>query len=216
MFALFRRLTLLPKAVLLILIFMNIIVPVWIMGCQTQSTQEKHLSDSTMLSPSQRSSGGLVNLFEWEWVQDQLDPFEPLIQRDDILESTCDGETHGIEEVSPGVWSYFVETDRCHWLTLRQKIRFPLYVGDQIQLKVWHFDLNAPQRAVAHLGLATEDETLIWVQEPIPQAGRMVKEEGVVTQDLSQGEWLYFHLDNHGANSWHLLEIKLVLSDPPN
>ena len=82
-----------------------------------------------------------------------------------------------------------------------------------VKLKVWHFELNAPQRAVAHVGLATDHEILILEEEVIPQEGRMVKVDAVFTHDLQIGDWIYFHLDNHGANSWHVLEIKLLLDD---
>ena len=47
----------------------------------------------------------------------------------------------------------------------------------------------------------------------IPQEARMLKVEAVFTHDLKIGDWIYFHLDNHGANSWHVLEVKLLLDD---
>ena len=158
-----------------------------------------------------RSSGSLVHAFEWQVVELNQDPFQSFTPIHSPMDVTCDAEAHGVEEVSVGVWSYSIETDLCHWLTIGQPIIRPIQTGDVLQLKVWHFDLNATQRALAHVGVATKNEILIMEEEVIPQEARMIKAEATFTHDLQVGDWIYFHLDNHGANSWHLLEIELLI-----
>lgn len=160
-----------------------------------------------------RSAGSLTNSFNWQSTDTNEDPFLILIAQDPNMNRICDTNAHGVEEVSVGVWSYSIETDLCHWLTIKQKVLRPVLAGDRVELKVWHFELNAAQRAVAHVGLATDHEVLIVEEEVIPQEGRMIKVEAVFTYDLLVGDWIYFHLDNHGANSWHVLEIKLQLAN---
>ena len=184
-----------------------------LLGCQNHSEDENINLVKSIDYLDLRASRSLVNPFEWIPLLDEIDPFSPFFSDNEPLNKSCLPESHGVEEVSIGVWSYFIETEQCHWLTLKQKIRFPLFVGDRIQLKVWHFDLNAPQRAVAHIGLSTDYENIIWVEEAIPQESRMIKDEGLINHDVLPGQWIYFHLDNHGANSWHLLEIKLLLDE---
>ena len=201
------------KSILLFNLYVSTGLSLFLLGCQNHSEDEKiSLSESTDYSHL-RSSGSLANPFDWIPLRDAMDPFFSFFSDDASLNTSCLPEAHGIEEVSVGVWSYFIETEECHWLTLKQKLPFPLFVGDRIQLKIWHFDLNAPQRAVAHIGLSTDQENIIWVEEAIPQESRMIKEEGLISYDVLPGQWLYFHLDNHGANSWHLLEISLLLDE---
>jgi hypothetical protein len=170
---------------------------------------DTHILDMTVV----RSAGLLINSFDWQWTDTSEDPFYALITQDQSMNRLCDTNAHGVEEVSVGVWSYSIETNLCHWLTIKQEVLRPVLAGDRVKLKVWHFELNAPQRAVAHVGLATDHEVLIVEEEVIPQEGRMLKVDAVFTHDLLVGDWIYFHLDNHGANSWHVLEIKLLLAN---
>ena len=163
-----------------------------------------------------RIAGSLINAFDWQSTSRDEDPFHALIPQDNMSDLSCESMAHGVEEVSPGVWSYSIETDRCHWLTIKQGSRRSIHAGDRVKLKVWHFELHAPQHAVAHVGLATNKEVLMIAEEVIPQEGRMLKLEAEFTRDLAIGEPIYFHVDNHGANSWHLLDIKLLVSDDIN
>jgi hypothetical protein len=161
-------------------------------------------------------TGALINPFDWVATPTDEDPFMLSMELEPPEDMTCDPMAHKTEEVSPGVWSYSIETERCHWLTLQQSTALPIKAGDRLRMKVWHFELNAGAPANAHLGLATPYETLLIAEEPIPQPGGMVTLDALFTQDLPQGAPLYFHLDNHGANSWHLLEvIARPLTDDP-
>ena len=159
----------------------------------------------------ERTSGSLIHPFDWQVALAEEDPFKFLVQPDDSRHLSCEQDAHGIEEVSPGMWSYSIETDRCHWLTIRQPTRRPIIAGDRVKFKVWHFELNAPQPAFAQIGLATEYEILTVAEEPIPSAGDMLKFEAVFTHDVPLGSWIYVHLDNHGANSWHIMEVTLLI-----
>ena len=189
--------------------------------CRSQSDRGKHDSEGLILDVGvpevdmnlRRIAGSLINAFDWELTSGEEDAFQILIPQEGLRDMSCDSAAHGLEEVTPGVWSYSIETDRCHWLTIKQGVKRAVKAGDRAQLKVWHFELTAPQQAIAHVGLATEYEHLMIEEEPIPQEGRMLKFEAEFTHDLSVGEWIYFHLDNHGANSWHLLEIKLLIAE---
>ena len=189
--------------------------------CTCRAQMDRRQNDSEMLDVGvpevdmklRRIAGSLINAFDWEPTSGEEEVFQTWISPEGLQDMSCDSAAHGVEEVSPGVWSYSIETDRCHWLTIKQGAKRSVNAGDRVQLKVWHFDLTAPQQAIAHVGLATEHERLFIEEEAIPQEGRMLKFEAEFTHDLSEGEWIYFHLDNHGANSWHLLEIKLLIAE---
>ena len=50
---------------------------------------------------------------------------------------------------------------------------------------------------------------LVEVEEPIPSPSRMVQLSFTATEPIPAGTDLYFHLNNLGANSWHLVEVLL-------
>jgi len=150
-------------------------------------------------------SGLVTNPFDWEVVPTTEDPFAP------EAPITCEPEAHGPEEIT-GVWVYSVDTEACSWLTVRQRTMLALQPGDRLRAGVFHFALTAPTDATAHVGLAWSDEVFVTVDEPIPSAGRLVTLEYTAERAHPAGEELFFHIDNHGANSWHLLEIRL---NPP-
>ena len=70
-----------------------------------------------------RASGSLIHPFDWRVTPHDVDPFDELISSGEERDVQCEGDAHGVEEVSPGVWSYSVETERCHWITLQQPTR---------------------------------------------------------------------------------------------
>ena len=157
--------------------------------------------------PPPVQDGYWVNPFDWSDADPDLDPFA-----DRRPESwSCPPEAYRAEELA-GVWVYSVETQNCDWLTLTQPTLLPLAAGDRVQMNVWHFQLIAPEPATALIGLATEAGVLVEVEEPIPSPSRMVQLSFTATDPIPAGTDLYFHLNNHGANSWHLVE---VLLNPP-
>ncbi|MGB0589654.1 MAG: hypothetical protein ACPGU1_08255 [Myxococcota bacterium] len=167
---------------------------------------EEDVSDASAEATASTLVSGLVtNPFDWEVVPTTEDPFAP------EAPITCEPEAHGPEEIT-GVWVYSLDTEACSWLTVRQRTVLALQPGDRLRAGVFHFALTAPTDATAHVGLAWSDEVIVTVDEPIPSAGRLVTLEYTVERAHPAGEELFFHIDNHGANSWHLLEIRL---NPP-
>jgi len=150
--------------------------------------------------------GLLTNPYDWEFVAANEDPFAP----DEPKE--CAPEAYGPEEVT-GIWVYSLETESCSWLTVRQETVLPLQPGDRLRARVFHFALTAPTEATAHIGLAWSGDVFVTMDEPIPSHGRLVTLEYTVERPHPVGEDLFFHIDNHGENSWHLIEIRLNPSD---
>ena len=148
------------------------------------------------------SSGAWANPFDWQ-VAD-VDPFAETRPEG----ADCDPESHGAEELG-GVWVYSIETEACHWLTLRQPTALAAQAGDHIQATVWHFALTAAEPATALVGLAVADGVLVTMEEAIPAEGRLLILDHVLVDPIPAGTDLYFHLQNHGANSWHLVEVNI-------
>ena len=63
--------------------------------------------------------------------------------------------------------------------------------------------------ATAQVGFAVHGRVLMTAEEPIPGDGRLLTLEHTVEEAIPKGTDLYFHLDNHGANSWHLVEVNI-------
>ena len=149
-------------------------------------------------------TGFLLNPFDWTEVDDDMDPFAA--RRPESW--NCAPTAHFSEQLA-GVWVYSIETGDCDWLTISQPTAVPLMVGDRVVINIWHFELVAPERAMAYLGVATRDNILIEIEEPIPSPARRVELSFTMTEALPASTPLFFHLNNHGANSWHLVEVLL-------
>ena len=155
-------------------------------------------------SPDPRSIGPLVNVFDWAVTEPDEDPFAELWS-DQVR---CPDSEHGPEDLA-GVWSYSIQTGACNWLTIEHPTLLAVRAGDRVRAEVWHFTLSAPEPASARVGLATADGILVQTMEPIPQPGRLMELEFIAQAPIAEATPLYFHISNHGANSWHLLNIEL-------
>ena len=167
-------------------------------------------TDEPAESPAVQQSvdGHLVNPFGWNEADEQTDPFQ------DRRPSTwdCSPTAHFAEQLA-GVWVYSIETGECDWLTITQPTAIELNPGDRVVANIWHFELVAPERAMAYLGFAIHDRILVDAEEPIPGPARRIELSFDVAERYPVGTPLLFHLNNHGANSWHIVE---VLVNPEN
>jgi hypothetical protein len=116
-------------------------------------------------------------------------------------------ERFGLEE------SLVVRTQLCDFASFSQPITRRLHRGDRLFLRAWHDPLTAwdteAGTVAAHLGLAI-DGRLVWgVQVPIPNAGQIVLADVDMPVDVPAGADAVFHVDNHGANTYHLLEVSV-------
>ena len=149
-------------------------------------------------------AGPLVKVFEWKGVPTRLDPF---------YTGDPDIRPCGLLEVGPenlgGVWVYSVQTGECNWHTIAQPSVLPMVPGDLLQLRVWHFQLIADGPATAHVRLTVNGQLWASIDEPIPNIGRMIVVDMPVTESIPAGSEVVFHLDNHGINSWHLVDLIL-------
>lgn len=100
-----------------------------------------------------------------------------------------------------------VATDRCPYATFAQPLPVELRAGDVLRTTVWHLVLWAPEVAEGHVALGLGDR-LLWEEfVPIPRTEAAYAIEVTVPVDVPAGTPIYFHLHNHGANSWRLLDV---------
>lgn len=102
-----------------------------------------------------------------------------------------------------------LQTAFCSYVTLRQRSQAAIRKGDTLRLRIWHFKLLAGEVAQAHLAIML-GETLLWQTNiPIPSDSKLISERFTAPRDIPKGTPLFFHLHNHGANSYHFLELSV-------
>lgn len=118
----------------------------------------------------------------------------------------CDPLGWGYELLGPEP-SLQVWTDGCAWATLTQPSLLPLKAGDRVDFRLWHDPLIAPEPAVATVGLAIGGHVLgVW-RLPIPSDAGPVLGAWRVPWDLDAGTPVLVHVENHGTNSYHVLDV---------
>jgi hypothetical protein len=131
------------------------------------------------------------------------DPFSDQAEGDPVV---CQPIHYGPELEGEVLW-FGIDTRDCGYITLRQPLPETLCPGDTVELRLWHFALtDAPFGYRAFL--AFDRSTPAWQEEITPPAtGMTVEGEFRVQKQVERGTPLYFHLSNHGTNSWGLLDI---------
>ena len=100
-----------------------------------------------------------------------------------------------------------IDTNFCNYLALRQDSLAAITEGAKVRLGFYHFDLVAPEPALAHVAVLV-DQQLLWEQEiEIPGAAMVYALEFEAPFSAPAGAELVFHLHNHGQNTWALQTI---------
>lgn len=106
-----------------------------------------------------------------------------------------------------GTVSFEIDTTFCPWLTVEQPSTVEIRRHDRLTLRMWHFDLTAPDVADATIGLAVGDE-VVWTDDfSIPRPGAWIEAAWDADRVIPAGTPLRVHVDNHGANTYDILEV---------
>ena len=103
-----------------------------------------------------------------------------------------------------------IDTGECNWVTLTAPAHFAVARGEQLRVSVSHFDLNAPAAAegVAEL---TFGECAAWSKlVAIPSAAAVYTETFASPCEVAARGRVYFHLHNHGQNTWQLQDVSAL------
>jgi hypothetical protein len=132
-----------------------------------------------------------------------------------VLDAAADPlADHRPELVECGLAGWYLETAKlevdtnfCNYLAVAQPSLVALEQGQTVQVIFYHFDLVAPEPALAHVSILVDGEVL-WEQEiTIPGDANVFLEEfpSPITAEL--GSEVVFHLHNHGQNTWVLQDL---------
>jgi hypothetical protein len=100
-----------------------------------------------------------------------------------------------------------IDTGDCDYVTAAQPTKRAIAIGETIKVRLWHFELSAPEPAEAHAALAIDDLEVLNERVAIPRPGGLIVKQVRVDRPVPIGSQALFHLHNHGANSWALVEV---------
>lgn len=145
-------------------------------------------------STVETAPAALLDNSAWREVDAAEDPFD-----DRPASVLCGAGGFGAEADT-----FEVETERCHYLTAVQPTLAAVEVGDVVSIPVWHLDLWAEAPAEGHVALMIGDDVVVDLAVPIPAEAAAYTIEHTVTKAAPAGTPVYFHVHNHGYNSWRL------------
>ena len=145
-------------------------------------------------SPRLLPEGPLLDPARWVAAPAEADPIE-----DRPAEVTCPAGGFGAEATV-----FEVETQICSYLTATQPLPAALPAGARLESVVWHLALVADPPAEAHVALRVGPHTLFDARIPTPTPEAVYPVAWTIPEDLPAGTPVYFHLHNHGYNSYRL------------
>jgi len=137
----------------------------------------------------------------WNELEPAKDPFDDRPERVDCTRAGVMAETLADER------ALGVDTGLCNYLTVTQPTLEDVAAGQLIKVRLWHFELTAPAPAEAHAALVIDGQHVLDEKLPIPAAGGLIVKEVRALRAIPAGTPVFFHLHNHGMNSWALVEV---------
>lgn len=156
------------------------------------------------ITPLEREPVALVRHPSWELVPAEEDLFLPL-RPDDWF---CDPTSFRFELLAEQP-SVEVKSELCNFLTIRQPIREAVRQGDEIYISLWHFQLTIPSGGIAYMAVAANGCVLWEAQRRIPTSAALLEARFPAPFAMPDNTPVYLHIQNHGANTYHLLEISV-------
>ncbi len=125
--------------------------------------------------------------------------------------------SHRPETVDCGLGGLFVEgeeleidTNLCNYAMLEQPGLAAVPEGATLTLAMRHFDLTAPEPAMAHIALLLGD-VIAWERTLIiPGPAEVITVDFAAPVAFAKGGPVRFHLHNHGQNTWILTGVTVT------
>lgn len=146
----------------------------------------------------------LVDQSLWQRVGEADDPFD---DRPDLVECPLIATAY---ELLGNELVFDVDTGQCNYLTVVQPTLREVAAGARLRVRLFHFDLNAPEPAEAHAAVLVGGLGVLDERVPIPASGSLIAREVRAERAIAAGTPIYFHLHNHGQNSWALVELSVL------
>jgi hypothetical protein len=163
--------------------------------------------------PIERPEGryALTNHVNWSATDSDNDPF-----LDRPAQVDCPANSFGPEELN-GESTFAVDTDFCDYLTARQPTTDDVFAGDTLHYRIFHFALEPEQPGTtsqSHVALRIGDQVLADETIEIPSTSALLAGSFPAERDMPAGTLVYFHVHNHGANEYSLVELSAEAPSP--
>lgn len=159
------------------------------------------------------------------------DPFSPLRLPAQYCSDVCT-----YPEDIGGEPSFSIQTNCCNYVTLGQRTTRDIRRGDQLTIRLWHYQLTGPSNAKSYLAVQINDRLAWEARLPFPCAGGITgfvpngdcRDAATPAEsdpyrftadfDAPAGSVVYLHVQNHGENSYNMVEASVggesfILSD---
>lgn len=174
-------------------------------ACSLSPSNEQVAETANPSEPSQEPVS-LVAHDAWDLLPPDQDPYG----EERLPETRCPRLAGYKDEEFNGERSLEIVTAFCTYASLAQNSQQEIRKGDRVFLRLWHFKLTAREDfAVAHLALRIGDWELWAVSLDMPREGQLYTETFTAPRDFPKGTPILFHIHNHGANTYHLIELSL-------
>lgn len=108
-----------------------------------------------------------------------------------------------------GTYSYGIATAECPYTTMVQETLADACKGESFYVWHWNFALTAPANSTSHIGVQL-GATRWGVTRAIPSDAALAAEAIILDEDVAKGSPIFFHVRNHGANTYQLLDLLIV------
>lgn len=157
-------------------------------------------------APADGESRMLVDHDLWRLATAEEDPWAELRPGPDI---SCPQGSRKTEDFA-GTYAYSVITSACSYTTVVQETIADACKGEDLYVWIWNYALTAPATATAHLEVQIGD-TVLWSDtRAIPGPAALEATRIPLPEDVPMGTPIFFHVRNHGSNSYELLELSIV------
>lgn len=100
-----------------------------------------------------------------------------------------------------------IDTNFCTYAMIGWPALVDVDAGSELTLTLRHYDLTAAAPAIAHIALVVDD-AVVWERElAIPGPAEVIVETIPIATSFAAGAPIYFHLHNHGQNTYILSSI---------
>lgn len=162
------------------------------------------------LSGCARDEALLVEPTRWVEADADADPFA---DRPDTID--CSPLSWSVENLAAP--SLEIDSTDCDYLALTQPMVEDVRVGEEVEVRLWHNDLIAPEAAVTHVAVAFDGVTQWEVRLDIPvgqvREAALIVDTFEATEEIPVDTEVIFHLHNHGQNSYNLVHVKRLGRD---
>jgi hypothetical protein len=98
-----------------------------------------------------------------------------------------------------------VDTNECNYLTAMHPLGRDLAAGTPLEVRLWHFELQGSGES--HVAVRVGEELILDKRIPIPSQSQLVDETIPLAADRPAGTPVYFHVHNHGNNTYNFIGI---------